>query len=205
MIKFLCARNLLFLTSFAPSPFPSSHPSPSPTPSTTLSSTTATTTTTTTPEIPDISTLDIGSILAALKQCPAYQIDKNHTHCGLRARALPAVEYVQAMLASGAVAISRPAWVRDREGATWRSLAAEEGGGDGDGHGRVRDGVVGGERRKVFRFTRGLATDQRLRMEGAMAVDRSARALFMADEWDWSTEDRDESRGVEFGRWPAAR
>jgi hypothetical protein len=87
--------------------------------------------------------------------------------------------------------------VRDREGAMWRSLTEEE-----DGH----DGVGGGRReRKVFRFTRGLATDQRLRMEGAMAVDRSARALFTADEWDWSTEDRDESRGVEFGRWPAAR
>ncbi|EAQ86960.1 hypothetical protein CHGG_08213 [Chaetomium globosum CBS 148.51] len=178
MIKFLCSRNLLFLTSFTPSPFLS----PS------ISSSTL-------PETPDISTTDIGSILATLKQCPAYQIDKNHTHCGLRARALPAVEYVQAMLASGAVAIARPAWVRDREGAAWRSSLGVEGGHDGDGK----------RERKVFRFTRGLATDQRLRMEGAMAVDRSARALFTADEWDWSTEDRDETRGVEFGRWPAAR
>ncbi|KAH6851255.1 hypothetical protein B0I37DRAFT_397209 [Chaetomium sp. MPI-CAGE-AT-0009] len=174
MVKFLCSRNLLFLTSFAPSPFP---PSPS--------------TSSTAPEAaPDISTIDIGSILATLKQCPAYQIDKNHTHCGLRARALPAVEYVQAMLASGAVSIARQAWVRDREGAAWQ---------------RLQGGVDGGGMRKVFRFTRGLATDQRLRMEGAMAVDRSARALFTADEWDWSAEDRDESRGVEFGRWPAAR
>jgi hypothetical protein len=69
----------------------------------------------------------------------------------------------------------------------------------------MEGGHEGERERKVFRFTRGLATDQRLRMEGAMAVDRSARALFTADEWDWSTEDRDESRGVEFGRWPAAR
>ncbi|KAK3297989.1 uncharacterized protein B0H64DRAFT_423867 [Chaetomium fimeti] len=190
MVKFLCSRNLLFLTSFAPSPFPPPPSTSSPTPGTTPS------TTNTTSEIPDISTIDIGSILATLKQCPAYQIDKNHTHCGLRARALPAVEYVQAMLASGAVSIARQAWMRDRDGAAW----LRSGGLDGGGVGHKGEGE-----RKVFRFTRGLATDQRLRMEGAMAVDRSARALFTADEWDWSTEDRDESRGVEFGRWPAAR
>lgn len=91
--------------------------------------------------------------------------------------------------------------MRDREGSAWFSFSREDGednqGGD-DGGKRERG-------RKVFRFTRGMTTDQRFKYEGALAADRIARALFTADEWDWTAEERDEGRGVEFGRWPAAR
>lgn len=44
---------------------------------------------------------------------------------------------------------------------------------------------------RVFRFTRAVATDQRLRFEGAMAADKMARDLFTADGWDWTPEDID--------------
>ncbi len=158
IIKFLAARDLLFLSDFASEPF------------------------STPPPQPHYATVDIGHILASLKQCPNYQIDKNHTNCGLRTRILPILEYIQAMLSAGAVAVAREGWRRDREAVAWST-------------------GVEGEKKKVFEWTRGLATDQRLRYEGALAADRMARALFTAGAWDWTAEDREDGRGVEFGRW----
>lgn len=169
MVKFLTSRGLLFLTDF--SPFFSAVAQR------------------------DFATVDIPSLLAALKQCPSYQIDKNHTNCGLRTRLLPVLEYLQAMLSSNVVSISRQAWAKDREGVAW-SLNVDD---DESGEARTKN------KSRVFRFTRGLASDQRLRYEGAMAADRMARELFTADEWDWTAEERDDVRGIEFGRWPAAR
>jgi hypothetical protein len=162
MIKFLTSRDLLFLSDFSATP--------------------------TSSPIHDYATVDIGHILATLKQVPSYQIDTNHTNCGLRTRILPVLEYIQAMLASNVVSVARQAWGRDREGVSW-------GLGEEDDH--------EGEKKKkeVFCFTRSVATDQRLRYEGAMAADRMARALFTAGGWDWTPETRDEGRGAEFGRW----
>ncbi|KAL2134050.1 hypothetical protein VTI74DRAFT_1106 [Chaetomium olivicolor] len=167
MVKFLVAKDLLFLADFTSS---SSH---------TLDSFQK-----------DYATVDIGHILAALKQCPSYQIDKNHTHCGLRTRILPILEYIQAMLSANVVSISRAVWAKDRERASW--FVGEDG-----------DGRADEQKKRVFRFTRGMATDQRLRYEGAMAADRMARELFTAGEWDWTPEDREDTRGVEFGMWKA--
>ncbi|KAK4155054.1 hypothetical protein C8A00DRAFT_13878 [Chaetomidium leptoderma] len=180
MVKFLSGRDLLFLAAadFSSSSSPQSSPAVTP---------------------PDYATVDIGHILATLKQCPSYQIDKNHTNCGLRTRVLPILEFVQAMLSSNVVSVSRQAWAKDREGVSWCLSREEEEGG------REAEEKKKKKKKKVFCFTRGMATDQRLRYEGAMAADRMARALFTAGEWDWTPEDRDESRGAEFGRWPGAR
>lgn len=53
---------------------------------------------------------------------------------------------------------------------------------------------------RVFRFTRAIAGDQRLRYEGAMSADRLARELFTADAWDWTPEDAEKLDHVgEFG------
>ena len=161
IIKFLAARDLLFLSDFASDPFA--------TPS----------------QQPDYATVDIGHVLASLKQCPNYQIDKNHTNCGLRTRILPILEYIQAMLSAGVVAVAREGWRRDREAVAWSAGTEEE----------------EGKKKKVFEWTRGVATDKRLRYEGALAADRMARALFTAGGWDWTAEDREDGRGVEFGRW----
>ncbi|PSS00598.1 hypothetical protein BD289DRAFT_423977 [Coniella lustricola] len=48
-----------------------------------------------------------------------------------------------------------------------------------------------GSKKRVFRFTRAVASDQRLRYEGAMMADRMARDFFAADAWDWTPEDID--------------
>ncbi len=41
---------------------------------------------------------DIERLLASLRQCSNYQIDNNHSHCGLRSRLLPLLDYIQNLL-----------------------------------------------------------------------------------------------------------
>ncbi|KAK3320726.1 hypothetical protein B0T19DRAFT_444545 [Cercophora scortea] len=148
MVKFLASRGLLFLADFSPSRSVDAAQDA-------------------------FATVDISHIIAVLKECPSYQIDKNHTNCGLRTRVLPIFDYIKAMLHTQAVALNSINWAKDREMSSW--LAAAEAAPD--------------EQPKVFRFTRSIATDQRLRYEGAMAADRFARSLFTADEWNWTPED----------------
>lgn len=125
--------------------------------------------------LPDSSTLDLEDLLATLRQCPNYQIDKNHTNCGLRTRLEPIVEYVQTMLSSAVVAVSYAEWKKNRAACSWLEAAELRAEGSLDGQG-------------TFRFTRGLVTDQRLRYEGALYADKLSRALFTAEAWDWSPE-----------------
>lgn len=37
---------------------------------------------------------NIVKLLQSLKECPSYQLDRNHTHCGLRSRFIPRLEYI---------------------------------------------------------------------------------------------------------------
>jgi hypothetical protein len=41
---------------------------------------------------------DIDRLLESLRQCPSYQLDKNHSHCGLRARLIPLLDLIQNQL-----------------------------------------------------------------------------------------------------------
>jgi len=124
--------------------------------------------------VADYSVRDIFSLIATLKQCPSYQIDTHHTNCGLRTRLLPILEYIQTMLSSGAVGILSKPFRDNREAVTWVP---------GD------VGRRGDDDRRGFRFTRALAGDQRLRVEGSMAAEKLAKQLFTASEWDWTPED----------------
>ncbi|KAF3766072.1 hypothetical protein M406DRAFT_290418 [Cryphonectria parasitica EP155] len=177
MVRFLVSKNLLFLTNFAPSSLD---------------------------EVKDFAAVDVGSILGALKQCPNYQVDRHHTNCGLRTRVMPILEYVAAMLGTTAAQIGLQGWKRERRTTSWqkpddhnddnaargasrkKDFVVEDSMGDGGGGGGR--GTNGG---RVFYFTRSVASDQRLRFEGAMAADRLARELFTADAWDWTPEDVD--------------
>lgn len=97
------------------------------------------------------------------------------------------IEYVTGMLSAGSVQLSLAGWKKERRKTSWvRSTAEDEQG--------KRDFVVNERaetKGRVFRFTRAVATDQRLRFEGAMAADKMARDLFTADVWDWTPEDID--------------
>ena len=37
----------------------------------------------------------VANLLHTLRECPTYQIDRNHTHCGLRSRFYPALEFIK--------------------------------------------------------------------------------------------------------------
>lgn len=179
MVKFFTAKNLLFLVNFSPSSQDC---------------------------VKDFAAVDVSSVLAALRQSPHYQIDKNHTNCGLRSKITPILEYVQVMLSSNVVGVNLQAWKKEPKAATWIATSGGTADADRGKAGRRKEfsvGPAGGEGRvpeksKAFRFTRSLAQDQRLRYEGAMAADRMALELFMAEEWDWTPEDDMGSGGREF-------
>lgn len=108
---------------------------------------------------------DIETVITALRQCPSYQIDQNHLHCGLRTRLIPALDYIQAMLTVN-VGIDRQRWKDDRSGTSWESVGSMP----------------------PFRLTRSVANDPRMRVEGYLMAEKHAKALFTASEWDWTPE-----------------
>ncbi|TQS32019.1 hypothetical protein Golomagni_07680 [Golovinomyces magnicellulatus] len=123
---------------------------------------------------PDASRLNIEELLVTLRQCPNYQIDKHHTNCGLRIRIEPILDYLRAMLSSNVISISHAEWKRDPTRISWANASVDEG--------DKKD------KKPKFTFTRAVASDQRLRYEGALYADKMARALFTAGEWDWTPE-----------------
>lgn len=95
MIKFLAKKELLFLV-----PFQSVSPED--------------------PDYiwPQAYTSDIDHLIGLLRQCPPYQIDHNHSHCGLRVRILPALDYIKDCIEAG-IGINPLRWKADRATQTW--------------------------------------------------------------------------------------
>ncbi|KAM5351924.1 hypothetical protein ACJ41O_004647 [Fusarium nematophilum] len=125
--------------------------------------------------VPDTAMVEVEELLSTLQQCPSYQVDKHHTNCGLRVRLEPILAYMRSMLSAAVVAIPYADWKKRRAEMSWLTLR-ENASGDKD------------YPPKKFAFTRALANDQRLRYEGALYVDRMAKAMFTAEEWDWTPE-----------------
>ena len=126
--------------------------------------------------VPDTSMTDIDDLLATLRQLPAYQVDRYHTNCGPRIRAEPALEYIRAMVGASVVSIPFKEWKDRRSEVSWVVTQTP------------REGKGGGEGEATFKFTRALANDQRLRLEGAMFADKMAKKLFTSESWDWTPE-----------------
>ena len=61
---------------------------------------------------------DIEKALQLLKQCPSYQIDKFHGHCGLRDRLLPCVSVLEKVIRL--VGICDQCWQLRRTKAAWK-------------------------------------------------------------------------------------
>lgn len=148
LLKFLMSKNLLFLVDFSPISLDA---------------------------VPDTSMVDMDELLATLRQCPSYQVDKHHTNCGPRIRVEPVLEYIRAMLSANVVAVPLADWKRRRADVSWVVTQTP---------GDVHDEGKG----RTFAFTRALANDQRLRYEGAIYADRMAKKLFTAESWDWTPE-----------------
>lgn len=148
MIKFLVSKNLLYLVDYSASSINA---------------------------VPDASSVNIDELLSTLRQCPNYQIDKNHTNCGPRVRIGPILDYIQSMLSASVVSLSHAEWKNRRETATW---VPDDG----------SDTLNGDEEKNTFLFTRSVANDQRLRYEGGLYVDKMAKRLFTSEAWNWTPE-----------------
>lgn len=59
---------------------------------------------------------DVHDLLVQLRECPAYQLDKNHSHCGLRSRIMP---LLFSLWPEGQVGICLACWNRDMERESW--------------------------------------------------------------------------------------
>jgi hypothetical protein len=108
---------------------------------------------------------DIENLITALRQCPSWQYDKNHAHCGLRTRLIPALDFVQAMLAFG-IGIDRGYWKTDRPRVSWENVKEPE----------------------PFRLTKAVTSDPRLKMEGLLTSNPLSKNFFTAGRWDWTPE-----------------
>jgi len=63
----------------------------------------------------------ISALLASLRDCPTYQIDGHHSHCGLRTRFMPPLDHVTAMLASAEqVSVCMSCWRKHRSEHSWQ-------------------------------------------------------------------------------------
>lgn len=139
MVKFFAAKNLLVLTS----PLSVAEE-----------------------DYPEPYTGDIENLITTLRQCPSWQYDMNHAHCGLRARLVPVLDFVQAMLAFG-IGIDRGNWKADRARVSWECVREPQ----------------------PFRLTRAVTGDPRLKMEGFLTSSSLSKDLFAAGAWDWTPED----------------
>lgn len=130
---------------------------------------------------PEPYTSDIEHLIGLLRQCPPYQIDYNHHHCGLRVRILPALDYIKDCLDTG-IGINPMRWKSDRAAQTWVVAKKIKG--------TRKDFVVGGKavdeaQTGVFNFTTAKAT--MLFGSNSLNIDKSAKSLFAAESWIWTT------------------
>ena len=165
MIKFLSKKGLLFLI-----PFQSASPDE--------------------PDYtwPEAYSGDIENLIGLLRQCPPYQIDQNHHHCGLRGRVLPALDYIKDCLDTG-VGINPMRWKTDRAAQTWIPFKDLK-------RNNKKHFVVGGnvvdETKNHFDFIKARSMMQ----FGMYSLDteKSAKSLFTAETCIWTSGQEESSK-----------
>ena len=63
---------------------------------------------------------DVATIIDSMRQCPEYQIDKNHHHCGLRTRLMPLLDLIEYSLTEVAVCLT--CWTECRQEYAWSQV-----------------------------------------------------------------------------------
>ena len=63
---------------------------------------------------------EIANLVEQLRQCPEYQIDKNHSHCGLRTRLMPLLDLIELSLSE--VGICTHCWQECRHEYAWKHV-----------------------------------------------------------------------------------
>ncbi|RKF65445.1 putative hydroxyproline-rich glyco protein [Golovinomyces cichoracearum] len=178
MIKFLSRKELLFLISFQP------------TLSEDLDSC----------KWPDAYIGDINALIGSLRQCPSYQLDQNHKHCGLRTRLLPALDFIQNCIDIGLGITIIPRKVSDKfqsQYSSWRpssSVPKIAPAWNNSISGKSVDHTISEKIEFGFQFAQAKSN-----MAWPLG-QKEARGLFTAETWNWVTEqDLDDTRlGVAF-------
>ncbi|PQE12173.1 hydroxyproline-rich glyco protein [Rutstroemia sp. NJR-2017a BVV2] len=138
-------------------------------------------------------TSDIEQLVSTLRQCPSYQIDKNHGHCGLRSKLLPALDYIKDCLDTG-IGLHVRLWKSERSSQTWVPVSSTNGSSLKKAF-VVGDKIVGEEKKeKSFDFT-SLTREDLVFGGKALGADKAARKLFSAESWIWIREiDKEKER-----------
>ena len=62
---------------------------------------------------------NLDDIVTKLMECPSYQIDSNHTHCGLRTRLMSILEGLRSPRPFRQVGLCLECWRRDKSKESW--------------------------------------------------------------------------------------
>lgn len=100
---------------------------------------------------------NIDDIIAKLRECPSYQIDRNHSHCGMRTRLMPILD---SLWPSNSVWICLDCWRSDRGMESWLDNPK---GGKWEWRKKPQSRVISG-----------------------CQAHREAKAMFTADSRDWT-------------------
>lgn len=117
---------------------------------------------------------DIERLLEAFHGCPSYQIDRNHSHCGLRTRLVPILEALDPLIRSGksiGVGICGECWRKHRAEYAWTS---------------AKRPVSWSRQRLVTLNSTGIVEPGSV---SCLAHHLKVREMFMATERDWTSQD----------------
>ncbi|CCU81750.1 hypothetical protein BGHDH14_bgh04275 [Blumeria hordei DH14] len=175
MVKFLSRKNLIFLVSFLPELHEDSNL-----------------------KWLEAYTGEIDFLIEELRQCPSYQLDRNHTHCGLRTRLLPALDYIKTCMDTGlgiSLTHTRAAHSRSRF-MSWQSPSPTTQPTRPTWIDTNNQNMsLPGEDSRCFRFAL-------VKSQLALGVKNSDPVeLFTAQSWDWNTDCKisNERLGKAFG------
>ncbi|CAK3857549.1 Hypothetical predicted protein [Lecanosticta acicola] len=101
---------------------------------------------------------DVYTLVDMLRQAPEYQIDRNHTHCGIRTRLIPMLELILEGVSQ--LGVCSQCWSQNRAEHSWR---------------------------KSKRPLTWKKSTSRLRNLGHQELHTNVKALFMATQRDWSS------------------
>jgi hypothetical protein len=139
---------------------------------------------------PDAYTGDIETLIGLLRQCPSYQINQYHGHCGLRSKILPILDYVKACIEAGVgVKFGRTKgdWLQD----AWSLKPTKNAESSrkpfyvGTGHGEEVE--VTGEGNTLFDFAR-IPPKGTWGLNNGLGIEKAAKRLFVAEKWNWVKE-----------------
>lgn len=185
MVKFLSRKSLLFLISFQPAVLDDYSESLN---------------------WPEAYTGDIDTLIAILRQCPSYQLDENHNHCGLRSRLLPALDYIKSCLTVGLgirLIHGKGSNKLQTHFSSWRAseIFTEQEAKPvwvTTDNGKVIDCTESDDQKSSLSFQFALAAKNKLRWS---LGENEARDLFTAHHWNWIIEKNVDSErlGTAFG------